>query len=120
MITLTESAAAKVKQLLEAKAPEGHALRVRVKAGGCSGLRYELAFDSQAADSDEEIEQRGVRLIVDAKSAAYLGDTTLDYADGLNESGFKILNPSTQSTCGCGESFGVQPLTEIRRDIDLR
>ncbi len=107
MITLTQSAAAKVKQLLETNAQQGDALRVRVTAGGCSGLRYELAFDSQAAESDEEIEQRGVRLLVDAKSAAYLADITLDYADGLNESGFQILNPRAKSTCGCGESFGV-------------
>jgi iron-sulfur cluster assembly protein len=107
MIALTESAAAKVRQLLETNTREGDALRVRVKAGGCSGLRYELAFDSQVADSDEEIEQRGVRLLVDAKSAAYLADITLDYLDDLNESGFKILNPSAKSTCGCGESFGV-------------
>ncbi len=107
MITLTESAAARVQQLLEMNTREGDALRVRVKAGGFSGLRYELAFDSQAADSDEQIEQRGVRLVVDAKSAAFLADITLDYADGLNESGFKVLNPSAKSTCGCGESFGV-------------
>ena len=107
MIKLTQSAAAKVKQLLQTRTREGDALRVRVKGGGCSGLRYELAFDSQAADSDEEIEQRGVRLLVDAKSASYLDDITLDYADGLNESGFKIVNPSAKSTCGCGESFGV-------------
>ncbi len=107
MITLTQSAAAKVKQLLETNTRQGDALRVRVTAGGCSGLRYELAFDSQVADSDEEIEQRGVRLLIDAKSAAYLADITLDYADGLNESGFKILNPSAKLTCGCGESFDV-------------
>ncbi len=105
MITLTQSAAAKVEHLLETNTRQGDALRVRVTAGGCSGLRYELAFDSQVADSDEEIEQRGVRLLVDAKSAAYLSDITLDYADGLNESGFKILNPGAKSTCGCGESF---------------
>ncbi len=105
MIALTETAAAKVKELLQTSTREGDALRVRVNAGGCSGLRYELAFDSQAADSDEEIEQRGVRLLVDAKSAAYLADITLDYLDDLNESGFKILNPSAKSTCGCGESF---------------
>ncbi len=108
MITLTESAAAKVKQLLETKAPEGHALRVRVKAGGCSGLRYELAFDSQAAESDEEFEQRGVRLLVDAKSAAYLADTTLDYADGLNESGFKILNPSAGRPAGAARAWACR------------
>ncbi len=107
MITLTESAATKVMQLLETSDRQGDALRVRVTAGGCNGLRYELAFDSQAADSDEQIEQRGVRLLVDAKSAEYLAEITLDYADGLNESGFKILNQSAKSTCGCGESFGV-------------
>ncbi len=107
MITLTQSAAVKVKQLLETNTRQGDALRLRVKAGGCSGLRYELAFDSRVVDSDEKIEQRGVRLLVDAKSAAYLADITLDYADGLNVSGFKILNPSAKSTCGCGESFDV-------------
>ena len=107
MITLTQNAAAKVKQLLDTDTRQGDALRVRVTAGGCSGLRYELAFDSQAADSDEQIEQRGVRLLVDAKSAAFLTGITLDYADGLNESGFKVLNPSAKSTCGCGESFDV-------------
>ncbi len=107
MITLTHGAAAKVKQLLETNTRQGDALRVRVRAGGCSGLRYELAFDSQATDADEEFEQRGVRLLIDAKSAAYLRDITLDYADGLNESGFKILNPRAKSTCGCGESFDV-------------
>ncbi len=106
MITLTESAAAKVKQLLETNATEGDALRVRVNAGGCSGLRYELAFDD-ARHADHELEQHGVRVLVDAESAAYLADITLDYADGLNESGFKIVNPNAKSTCGCGESFGV-------------
>ena len=106
MITLTESAAAKVKQLLETNATEADALRVRVKAGGCSGLRYELAFDD-ARHADQELEQHGVRVLVDAESAAYLADITLDYADGLNESGFKIVNPNAKSTCGCGESFGV-------------
>ena len=105
MITLTESAAAKVQQLLETNTQQGDALRVRVTGGGCSGLRYELAFDGQATDSDEEIEQLGVRLLVDAKSAVYLAGTTLDYMDRLDESGFKILNPTAKSTCGCGESF---------------
>jgi len=105
MITLTQSAAAKVQQLLETNTQQDDALRVRVTGGGCSDLRYELAFDGQATDSDEEIEQLGVRLLVDAKSAVYLADTTLDYMDRLYESGFKILNPSAKSTCGCGESF---------------
>jgi iron-sulfur cluster assembly accessory protein len=105
MITLTEAAAAAVKRHLEKNARSGDALRLRVAGGGCSGLRYELAIDGHVAESDEEFRQHGVRLAVDAKSAPYLVGATLDYLDGLNESGFKITNPNATSTCGCGESF---------------
>ncbi len=107
LITLTESAAAKLRQHLERTGSAGDALRVKVTSGGCSGLRYELLFESQVSDSDEELEQHGVRLLVDAKSAVYLAGSTLDYSDGLNESGFKIVNPNAKTTCGCGESFGA-------------
>ncbi len=107
LITLTEPAAAKFKQYRERRNGPGDALRVRVTSGGCSGLRYELVFESQVGDSDRESEQHGVRILVDAKSAVYLAGTTLDYADGLNESGFKIVNPNAKTTCGCGESFGA-------------
>jgi iron-sulfur cluster assembly protein len=78
-----------------------------VIGGGCSGLRYELAFDDQISDLDTEVAANGVRVIVDDKSALYLVDTTLDFVDTLQESGFKINNPNAESTCGCGESFGV-------------
>jgi len=107
MITLTEAAAAKVKQYLEKNARGGDALRLKVSGGGCSGLRYELAMDGQVAESDEEFHQHGVRLAVDAKSALYLVGVTLDYLDDLNESGFKITNPNATTTCGCGESFNA-------------
>ena len=120
MIAFTQSAAPKVKQLLETIAQQGNALRVRRTAGGRSVFRYAFAFDGQAVDSDEEIEQRGVRLPADAKSVAHLADTTLDYADGLNEDGFESLNPSAKSTFKCGESYGVEPLTESRRKFALR
>ena len=106
MITLTESAAAKVRELLERERRPNAALRLRVTAGGCSGLRYDLAFD-EAQDTDHQVEQHGVRVLVDPKSAPHVADSTLDYADGLNESGFKIENPNAATTCGCGESFGV-------------
>jgi iron-sulfur cluster assembly accessory protein len=107
LVTLTEPAAAKVKQLLESGAREGRALRLRVAGGGCSGLRYELQFDDQVGELDEEFEQHGVRLLVDTKSALHLAGATLDYNDGLNEAGFKIVNPNANSTCGCGESFSA-------------
>ncbi len=107
LITLTEAAAAKLRQHLERRGHGGDALRVKVTGGGCSGLRYELLFESKVSDLDEELEQHGVRLLVDAKSAAYLAGSTLDYTDDLNESGFKIVNPNAKTTCGCGESFGA-------------
>lgn len=107
LITLAEPAAAKLRQHLERRGRKADALRVKVTSGGCSGLRYELLFESQVSDLDKELEQHGVRVLVDAKSAGYLAGSTLDYADGLNESGFKIVNPNAKTTCGCGESFGA-------------
>lgn len=106
MITLTERAANKVRELLERQGSATAALRLRVTAGGCSGLRYELAFDD-ARDADHEFEPHGVPVVIDPTSALHLAGCILDYADGLNESGFRIENPNAATTCGCGESFGV-------------
>jgi len=106
MITLTAGAAARVRELLQREGRPSAALRLRVTTGGCSGLRYELAFDD-ARDADHELDQHGVRIVVDPKSAPHLADLILDYADGLNESGFRIENPNAATTCGCGESFSV-------------
>jgi iron-sulfur cluster assembly accessory protein len=107
LITLTESAAAKLREHFESRGLEGEALRVKVTNGGCSGLRYDLHFESEVSHSDEELEQQGVRVLVDGESAVYLVGSTLDYSDTLNESGFKIVNPNAKTTCGCGESFGA-------------
>ena len=106
VISLTETAASKVKDLLAREASR-KALRLRVIDGGCSGMRYELSFDDELADADFASEQHGVRVIVDAESARFVEGTTIDFASDLNDSGFKIQNPRAQSTCGCGESFGV-------------
>jgi iron-sulfur cluster assembly accessory protein len=106
MITLTERAADRVRDLLQREGRPNAALRLRVTAGGCSGLRYELAFD-EVQDVDHALEQHGVAVVIDPKSAPHLADCILDYADGLNESGFQIENPNAATTCGCGESFGV-------------
>jgi iron-sulfur cluster assembly protein/iron-sulfur cluster insertion protein len=105
MITLTDSAATKVKQLIEAEGEDGLALRVAVRPGGCSGFSYEMYFDSDIANDDLTSEFGGVRVVVDQTSAQLLAGAELDYKDGLEQSGFSITNPNAQSTCGCGQSF---------------
>jgi iron-sulfur cluster assembly protein len=108
LIEVTEPAAERIRELLDKEGKlRTHGLRMRVIGGGCSGLRYELAFDDQVRDVDTEVESRGVRVIVDEKSALYLAGTTLDFVDTLQESGFKMNNPNASSTCGCGESFNA-------------
>jgi iron-sulfur cluster assembly protein len=108
LIQVTEPAAQRIRALLEKDGKaETHALRLKVIGGGCSGLRYELAFDDQLREVDTEIEINGVRVVLDEKSALYLAGTTLDFVDTLSESGFKMNNPNASSTCGCGESFSA-------------
>jgi iron-sulfur cluster assembly protein len=82
-------------------------IRVSVKGGGCSGLMYELDFDSKFTDSDHVFEDKGVKIIVDKKSLLYLAGTTLEFTDGLNGKGFQFIKPNASRTCGCGESFSV-------------
>jgi len=82
-------------------------IRVSVKGGGCSGLMYELDFDSKFTESDHVFEDKGVKIIVDKKSLLYLAGTTLEFTDGLNGKGFQFINPNASRTCGCGESFSV-------------
>ena len=86
---------------------DSHALRLRVVGGGCSGLRYEFSFDDEVSGSDTTVEAGPVRVVMDEKSAFYLMGTTLDFVDTLQESGFKMVNPNAQNTCGCGESFSA-------------
>lgn len=105
MITVTDSAAAKVKELLEQEDEDGLALRVAVRPGGCSGFSYEMFFDGDVADDDHKAAFGQVEVVVDASSVMLLEGATLDYKDGLNEAGFSIDNPNAQRTCGCGQSF---------------
>ena len=105
MITLTPTAATKVKTLLEAEGEPGLALRVAVRPGGCSGFSYEMFFDSDVATEDQTADYDGVRVVVDPSSASLLTGATLDYKDGLQQAGFAIDNPNAQRTCGCGQSF---------------
>jgi iron-sulfur cluster assembly accessory protein len=104
-ITLTEAAAAKVKELLEQEGQPEVVLRVAVQPGGCSGLRYAMYLDNQVGEADVTGEQHGVRLAVDKMSAPYLKEATIDFVDTLEASGFTIDNPVAQGTCACGHSF---------------
>jgi len=109
VITLTEQAAAKIRELQD-EDPDGDAavLRVAVQGGGCSGFEYALGFDRGAQEGDHEFEAHGVRVVVDPFSAPYLRGATIDFLNGLQESGFKIDNPNVVSACGCGSSFQVE------------
>lgn len=108
LIGLTARAAAKIKEL-QAEELEGDAavLRVAVQGGGCSGFEYALGFDRGAQEGDHELEQFGVRVVVDPFSAPYLQGAQIDFLEGLQESGFKIDNPNVAASCGCGHSFQV-------------
>jgi iron-sulfur cluster assembly protein/iron-sulfur cluster insertion protein len=105
VITLTDTAATKVKELVDEEGNAELALRVAVRPGGCSGFAYEMFFDTDVAGDDLLTEHSGVRVVVDPSSAQLLGGATLDYKDGLQESGFSITNPNAERTCGCGQSF---------------
>lgn len=105
MITVTDSAATKVKELLDEEDNNEMALRVAVRPGGCSGYSYEMFFDADSMDDDQTTEIGGVKVILDSASAELLTGATLDYKDGLTDAGFKIDNPNAQSSCGCGKSF---------------
>jgi iron-sulfur cluster assembly accessory protein len=105
MITLSEMAADKVKELLDQEGRQDIALRVAVQPGGCSGLRYAMYLDDQVGDSDQFEEQFGVRVVVDRLSAPYLSEAKIDFVDSLEASGFTIDNPVAQSSCACGNSF---------------
>lgn len=105
MITLTDNAATKVRQLIDAEGEDGLALRVAVRPGGCSGFAYEMFFDTDVTSEDLTSDFGGVKVVVDPSSAQLLDGAELDYKDGLEQSGFSITNPNAQRTCGCGQSF---------------
>jgi iron-sulfur cluster assembly protein/iron-sulfur cluster insertion protein len=105
VIALTDNAAAKVKELVDAEGEGNLALRVAVRPGGCSGFSYEMFFDTDVAADDLTATYGEVKVVVDPSSAQLLTGATLDYKDGLQQAGFSIDNPNAQRTCGCGQSF---------------
>jgi iron-sulfur cluster assembly protein len=106
MVTVTEKAAVKIKELM-AEEPEGgiSVLRIAVQGGGCSGFQYALGFDRGPQDGDNEVEMHGVRVVIDPYSAPYITGSEIDYVDALMGAGFAINNPNVTAACGCGSSF---------------
>ena len=107
MITLTEVAIQHVKDLLAQRGTPGLGLRVGVRGGGCSGSSYYMEFCDAAGDGDQVIAADGFQVFVDARSAAVLAGTEVDYVTGLMGSGFKFNNPNVRHQCSCGESFST-------------
>ena len=106
-VTISEKAAVQVKKLARAEGLDYDGLRVAVQGGGCSGLTYKLALETQERPGDKVYDEFGVRLFVDSKSVIYLVGTELDFSDGLNGKGFIFANPNATKTCGCGTSFSA-------------
>src|SRR5579862_6124473 len=102
MITITEKAASKVKEIASAESLQGQGLRLKVVGGGCAGFSYDLYFEDKVGDMDEIFEHNGVKLYVDPLSFQYLEATEIDYVEGVHGAGFKFNNPNVKGTCGCG------------------
>ena len=105
MITVTESAAGKIRELLSEEGKLESGLRVFVQGGGCSGFQYGLMIEESGGVGDQLFESNGVRLFVDPVSVSYLKGAEVDFVDTITGGGFTIKNPNATSTCGCGSSF---------------
>lgn len=106
-LIFSDSAAHKVKELIEEEKNEQLKLRVYITGGGCSGFQYGFTFDENTEDGDTSVENAGVQLLVDPMSFQYLMGAEIDYKDDLEGARFIIRNPNAQTTCGCGSSFNV-------------
>ena len=108
MIEVTESAVAKIADLLAEENNPDLKLRTFVQGGGCSGMQYGFTFDEIQNEDDFEIKKPGLSILVDSMSMQYLTGSTIDYKEDLTGSQFTIKNPNAETTCGCGSSFSVQ------------
>lgn len=106
-LIFTDSAAAKVRQLIDEEGNEALKLRVFITGGGCSGFQYGFTFDENEQEGDTRMEKSGVALLIDPMSLQYLTGATIDYTEGLEGAQFVIRNPNASTTCGCGSSFSV-------------
>ncbi len=107
LINVTESAAGKIRELLNEEGKTESGLRVFVQGGGCSGFQYGFTFDEIVNDDDTAMAKNGVTLLIDAMSLQYLAGAEIDYKDDLQGAQFVIKNPNATTTCGCGSSFSA-------------
>lgn len=105
VITLTSSAIAKIKAMMEKEGKVGYGLRFGVTTGGCAGLSYVLSFQKSSYDNDYVTDQDGIKIFINDESLSFVKGIQIDYVDTLKESGFKYSNPNAKSSCGCGTSF---------------
>jgi iron-sulfur cluster assembly accessory protein len=106
-LTLTDSAAVKVREIMATQDPLPAGLRIGVVGGGCSGFQYSMSFENQAGMMDKVLNFEGLKVFVDATSLMYLNGCVVDYVETLEAAGFKFENPNVKSTCGCGSSFSA-------------
>jgi iron-sulfur cluster assembly accessory protein len=104
-LSLTDTAAVKVRALLEQEGRDDLRLRVAVQPGGCSGMQYQLFFDERSLDGDVDLQIKDVPVVVDRMSAPYLGGAVIDFTDTIEQQGFTIDNPNASGGCACGNSF---------------
>jgi iron-sulfur cluster assembly accessory protein len=104
LVTMTSSAALKVRELLDQESETNLGLRIFVAGGGCSGMQYGMTLD-EVQEGDAIMELDGIRVLVDEMSAGYISGSEVDYVDSLMGAGFTVNNPNAVSTCGCGHSF---------------
>jgi iron-sulfur cluster insertion protein len=107
IITVTEAAAGKIRELLAEEGKTDSGLRVFVQGGGCSGFQYGLMIEEGGGVGDQQFESNGVKLFVDPVSVSYLRGAEVDFVDTITGGGFTIKNPNATSTCGCGSSFSA-------------
>jgi len=108
MITVSDKAKDYIHEMMQTEGKaENSLVRVGVKGGGCSGLQYDMKFDTEIKQGDQVFEDKGIKLVVELKSLLYLYGTELDYSGGLEGKGFFFKNPNASRTCACGESFAL-------------
>ncbi len=110
-ITLTETAAARMKEIMAASAGKYIGVRIGVKNGGCAGMEYTMEYAEDVKPLDEVVEDRDVKILIDPKAVLFLLGTEMDYNEDKFSSGFRFNNPNQTDACGCGESVSITPAT---------
>lgn len=107
IITISDRAAEKIQELLDNRGQESYGIRVIVKAGGCAGLSYVFEYADDKRQFEEEIIDKGVRVLIDPKAIMFVLGSEMDYHETISKSGLTFINPNEKNRCGCGESFNV-------------